>query len=184
MRESADHRYVGFLESLRESGDRARLAALRRTLGKQPLAASEAWPVVMPYLPEQAGDRVEQIYFLVGGLFAVHPKSWPRAEADHSPHDFGESMRLLANSRAGQGVERRFAALLACDDASLVEHLRHAVALLKSGPAPIPVDWVQLISDLRQWNYERRPVQRKWARSFWTGTARGESQEPDKLIGG
>jgi CRISPR system Cascade subunit CasB len=183
MTETADRRYVGFLESLRESGDRARLAALRRTLGKQPLAAPEAWPVVMRYLPEQAGDRIEQIYFLVGGLFALHPKSWPRAEGDHSPHDFGASMRLLANSREGQGVERRFAALLACDDASLVEHLRHAVALLKSGPVPIPVDWMQLISDLRQWNYERRPVQRKWARSFWIAMRLDEGQEPQKITG-
>jgi CRISPR system Cascade subunit CasB len=168
MTEDLDYRFIGHLEALRERRDRAALAALRRALGKEPGAAPEAYPIVMPYLPEGAGDRVERIHFLVGSLFALHQKSWPRTEGDRSRHDLGASMRILAERRPGGGVERRFGALLACDEAELGEHLRHVVALLKS--EEVPIDWARLLADLKEWNYERRPVQRRWARSFWAGT--------------
>lgn len=169
MNENSDYRFIGYLESLRDRGDRAALATLRRALGKEPGAAPEAYPIVMPYVPEHAGERIERIYFLVGSLFALHPKSWLRVEGDRSPRDFGASMRVLAERRPGGGVERRFGALLACSESELGEHLRHAVALLKSGG--VGVDWVRLISDLKEWTYERRPAQRRWARSFWAGSA-------------
>lgn len=173
MTESPDYRFIGYLESLRERGDRAALATLRRALGKHPGAAPEAYPIVMPYVPERADERAERIYFLVGSLFALHQKSWRRAEGDKSPHDFGASMRLIADRRPGGGVERRFGALLACSEAELGEHLRHGASLLKS--EDVPIDWVRLLADLREWNYERRPVQRRWARSFWAGSAKGET---------
>ena len=168
MSQDSDYRFIGHLEALRECGERGALAALRRALGKEPAEAPEAYPVVMPYLPKEAGERIERIYFLIGSLFALHPKSWQRAEGDPWPHDFGASMRILAERRPGGGVERRFGGLLACSDAELGEHLRHAVGLLKS--EDVPVDWACLLSDLKHWNYERRPAQRRWARSFWAGT--------------
>jgi CRISPR type I-E-associated protein CasB/Cse2 len=184
MTEASDYRFVGYLESLRDHGNRAALAALRRALGKEPGSAPEAYPIVMPYVPEYASERVERIYFLVGALFALHQKSWARAEADTSAHDFGASMRILADRRPGGGPERRFAALLACSETELGEHLRHAVGLLKSDD--VAIDWMGLLSDLRGWNYERHPTQRRWARSFWAGrmasgievgTAGGNSRE-------
>ncbi len=171
--ESPDYRFIGYLESLRERGDRAALATLRRGLGKDPGAAPEAYPIVMPYVPERADERAERIYFLVGSLFALHQKSWRRAEGDKSPHDFGASMRLMTDRRPGGGVERRFGALLACSEAELGEHLRHGVSLLKS--EDVPIDWVRLLADLKEWNYERRPVQRRWARSFWARSAAGDT---------
>jgi CRISPR system Cascade subunit CasB len=173
MMESPDHRFIGYLESLRERGDRAALATLRRALGKDPGAAPETYPIVMPYVPERADERAERIYFLVGSLFALHQQSWRRAEGDKSPHDFGASMRLMTDRRPGGGVERRFGALLACSEVELGEHLRHGVSLLKS--EDVPIDWVRLVADLKEWNYERRPVQRRWARSFWAGSATGET---------
>lgn len=178
MTNTSDHVFVAFLERLRESKERAKLAALRRALGKEPLAAPEAWPIVMPFVPERAGERIERVYFLVAALFALHPKSWPRPdEGDRRRRDFGASMRLLAERRPGGGVDRRFAALLAADDADLGEHLRHAVSLLKSDD--VPIDWKHLISDLKEWNYERRDAQRRWARSFWAGTAPNEDNAHD-----
>jgi CRISPR system Cascade subunit CasB len=174
MMEDADHRFVGHLEWLREKGDRAKLAALRRALGKEPLTAAQAWPIVMPYVPEHASEPVERIYFLVGALFALHQQSWPRAEGDRAPHDFGASMRLLAERRPGRGVERRFAALLASDEDTVAEHLRHSVALLKSDG--VPIDWRRLISDLRCWSEPLQRSKRQWARSFWGGTSEDQEQ--------
>ena len=169
MNENSDYRFIGYLESLRDRGDRAALATLRRTSGKEPGAPPEAYPIIIPYLPEHARERVERAYFLVGSLFALHQKSWPRAEGDKSAHDFGASMRVLASRRPDGGVERRFGALIACSEAELGEHLRHAVALLKS--EDVAIDWRRLLSDLTEWNNERHPAQRRWARSFWAGSA-------------
>ena len=170
MTDNADHRFIEHLQVLRERGDRGALASLRRALGKEPGAAPKAYPIVMPYVAEHAGERVERIYFLVGSLFALRPKSWACVEGERSARDFGASMRILAERRPG-GVERRFGALLACGESELAEHMRHAVALLKS--EEVPIYWLNLLSDLRQWNYERRPAQRRWARSFWAGSMTG-----------
>ena len=62
-------------------------------------------------------------------------------------------------------------ALLACSEAELGEHPAPRVSLLKS--EDVPIDWVRLLADLKEWNYKRRPVQRRWARSFWARSAAG-----------
>ncbi len=174
MTEHSDYRFIGYLESFRDRGNHTALATLRRALGKEPGAAPEAYPLVLSFIPEGTSPRVESIYFLVGSLFALHQKSWPRVDHDTSPRDFGASMRILAGRRPGGGVERRFGALLACSDAELGDHLRHAVSLLRA--ENVPIDWVGLISDLRNWNYNRRPAQRRWARSFWSGATGDEER--------
>jgi CRISPR system Cascade subunit CasB len=169
--QASDYRFIGYLEWLRTRGRRTELAKLRRALGKTPGAIPEAYPIVIPYIPEGASDRIERIYFLAASMYAFHPKSWPRMSGDKSAHDLGASIRLAARLEGG-GIERRFAGVLACSEQELGIHLRHVVASLKS--ADVAIDWVQLISDLREWNYEMRPAQRRWARSFWMGTAIAE----------
>src|SRR5260370_9493814 len=148
MTDKGDYRLIEDLQALGERGDRGARASLRRALGKEPGAAPEAYPIVMPYVPEHTSERVERIYFLVGSLFALHPKSWACVEGERSARDFGASMRILAERRPGGGVERRFGALLACSESELAEHLRHAVALLKSEEGPLY--WLSLLSDFRQ----------------------------------
>ena len=76
-------------------------------------------------------------------------------------------MRRLKDQSAGDGVERRFVALLNSDEEDLPGRLRHAVGLLKS--KDIPVDWRQLLSDLLRWEYADRQVHRRWSRDFWAG---------------
>lgn len=176
---AADRAFVGFLESLLKRDDRATLAALRRTLGRNPAAANQAYPYVMPRvspnLPARELDRDERIYLLVAGLFAFHQISWPRNDSEKAYTNLGASMEKLALATDGAGVERRMSALLACSFDDLHEHLRHAISLLKS--KQVPVDWARLIDDLRWWNTDDRRVQREWARAFWAST-RESSEEP------
>jgi CRISPR system Cascade subunit CasB len=35
----------------------------------------------------------------------------------------------------------------------------------------VPVNWLQLLRDLGDWEHPDREVQRRWARSFWGGSA-------------
>ena len=173
---AADRAFVGFLESVRKRDDRATLAALRRALGRNPAAANEAYPYVMPRvspdLSPRERDRDVRIYLLVAGLFA----SQPRDDSEKASTNFGASMAKLASATETAGVERRMSALLACSFDDLPEHLRRAGTLLKS--KQISVDWARLIDDLRWWDTEDRRVQREWARAFWTSA--GESTEEEE----
>jgi CRISPR system Cascade subunit CasB len=153
---------------------RATLASLRRALGKAPGAAVEAYPFVTPLLPplqtvhdHERDELNEALYYLVASLFALHPHNWQSEKNVRWRTNFGASMaRMKGQSpERSAGVERRFVALLNASFAELDDHLRHAISLLKS--ADIPVDWLQLLDDLRRWEFDDRVVQRRWARSFW-----------------
>lgn len=166
-------RFVERLEKLNRNGDRAALAALRRSLGKTAGEAAEAHRYILPFNPSV---WEEPAYYLVAGLFALHPASWRREEGDKRPTNFGASFAWLKSNTDSDSIEKRFVALLDCHEDDMAEHLRHAVSLLRS--KDIPVDWLQLLRDLRNWNHEDRFVQRNWARAFWSGSQTDSEQQP------
>src|SRR5262245_36789091 len=145
-------RFISYLEELARNEDRAALAALRRGLGKSPGEAAETHRHVLRFNSE---PWEELAFYVVSGLFALHPESWPKKEGDNRLTNFGASfawMRSKADS--DNSIERRFVALLDCHEDDIAEHLRHAVSLLRS--KEIPVDWLQLLRDLRNWNQGNR----------------------------
>jgi CRISPR system Cascade subunit CasB len=86
----------------------------------------------------------------------------------------GASLRALVSREVVDGgnrddvekrVEKRLVALLNCHLDELPEHLRHVTGLLKS--KEIPINWIQLLSDVQNWQRESRDVQRRWAGQFW-----------------
>src|SRR5262245_13745424 len=160
--------FISYLKELADKEDRAALAALRRSLGKSPGEAADAHRYVLRFNPEQ---RDEWAYYLVAGLFAMHPESWQHKEDDNRLTNFGASFAWMKSKADNDSsIERRFVALLDCHTDDLAEHLRHAVNLLRSNKSEvILVDWLQLLRDLRNWNHEGRFVQRNWARAFWGG---------------
>jgi len=183
-------RYIPNEEAGRR-GNRAALAALRRTLGKPIGEALDAFPYVVPLLPHGLHPWDEQDYYLVAALFALYPEPW----SGQQRQSLGLAMRLLARAqsdarggdahdepeRAGDkvdgAVERRFVALLNASGDGFATHLRHAVTLLKSYDRRI--DWAQLLRDMRGWEHPDRFVQRAWARDFWAGGARGAKASDD-----
>jgi CRISPR system Cascade subunit CasB len=162
VQKSREERFVEYLEELEGNDDRAALAALRRSLGKSPGEATEAHRYVLPFNP---ATREESAYYLVGGLFALHPQSWHRDEGDRNLTNLGASFARLGSEVESKSIEKRFVALLNCHADDLAERLRHAIGLL--GSKKIPVDWAQLLKDLRNWNHPDRFVQLSWARAFW-----------------
>jgi CRISPR system Cascade subunit CasB len=162
VQKGREERFVEYLEELERNEDRAALAALRRSLGKNPGEAAEAHRYVLPFNPPV---REELAYYLVGGLFALHPQSWHRDEGDRGWTNLGASFARLGSEVDSKSIEKRFVALLNCHEDDLAEHLRHAVSLLRS--KEIRVDWLQLLKDLRSWNHPDRFVQLGWARAFW-----------------
>lgn len=158
----------------KRTGDRAALAALRRGLGKEPGEAPEMFAVLYSRIPEEQlplSPRDEPIIFLIASLFALYPDAppWPEAARERQQRSLGASLRHLSDQAGSDGPERRLVALLNSDVADLPHHLRGIIALLKSAKHPIPVDWVRLTWDLRQWTDAERTVQKAWAIAFWGG---------------
>ncbi len=148
--------FIEYLEKLRDREDRGALAALRRGLGRPPGEATEMYPYIFCFAGIKSLE--EKDYFLVASLFALHP--------DKGGNGYMGSVFLrikqLTNS---DSIEQRFVALLNSDKEDLPIHLRHAVALAKG--KDIPINWGQLLKDIRCWDHEARFVQRNWARDFW-----------------
>ncbi len=165
-RPSREANFVSWLEGFVEREERAALANLRRGLGKSFAEAPEIFPYVMPFAKSYAE---EENFGLIAPLFALHQGSW-HGEADgRHKRNLGASLHWFANeSKAEESTEKRFVALLNANREDLPEHLRLIVSLLKS--KDIPIDWQGLLVDVRNWNSEKRFVQRNWARSFWRGT--------------
>lgn len=154
---TSPHPFVSYLETLAE--DRAALAALRRGLGQPTGTAAEMYPYVVPRLPVGLSQAEQNVYFTVAALYAYHPASTGEGnlgnhlrQAVHSPEDL-------------PAVERRFVVLLNTHPDDLDDHLRQTVGFLRS--KDLPVNWHQLLRDIRAWGHPQRYIQRRWANAFW-----------------
>ncbi len=163
-----DQKFTTYLAGLRE--ERAALAALRRGLGRPPGAEPQMYPYVEPWLSGARPQWVEQAYYLVASLFAYHPE--PGGEGNMGHH----FVRLRALAEDNTALERRFVTLLAAHPDDLHRfHLRQTISFLKA--KAIPVNWPQLLADLRGWGHPERYIQHSWARSFWGGTGGNEKEK-------
>lgn len=168
---------VEWLQGLAEREDRGRLAALRRGLLLEPSQFYELYRVVPPQFLEGVSREEVQRRMAVAILFATHPLSFSKEQLAERPRNLGESLRLLAKKQAGgeidpedglpEPLKRRLDAMLAAPADELFDHLRQVVRLLKG--QEVPVDWAQLLRDLRNWDQEDRRVQWWWSRSFYVG---------------
>ena len=165
--------FVQWLYGLAESGDRGRLAALRRGLMVGEDRAYELFRVIPPPFLDDAGPAEARRRMLLAALFAWHPLPFPAGPPTHGSRNLGYSLRLLAEGQGAtadgppEPLKRRMDALLAAPAAEVFAHLQQIVRLLKAGD--VPVDWERLLWDLRTWEHEDRRVQWDWSRAFYVG---------------
>lgn len=170
----AVHRMVAALEAAvpgpDHKGDPGALAALRRSLGKAPGETIEACAVVERFIPEldpPLRDREHEAFYLVAGLFALHPHHGAPDDESRS-RSLGRSLRAIRfrpDNTEDPGVERRFMAMLDADWQTLPAHLRSLFQLLDRTEAR--VDFVQLYADLLDWDRPGGQVKLRWAGDFW-----------------
>jgi CRISPR system Cascade subunit CasB len=164
---SSPNSFIHKLYALNAEGkeDRAALAALRRGLGRAPGEAAEMIPFLARMLPPHLPPEIETEapYYLVASLFALHPT--PKGGEKQEGENLGRSLKRLPEHLRSESLEKRFQALLSSRPEQLPDRLRQVISLLRS--QKIPVDYQILLSDLLSWTREGRPVQRRWARSFW-----------------
>lgn len=164
-----DRAFATNLDRLGVSADgRRALATLRRGVGGG-TARFDAIRFLDRVVPRGATDSDLDTYALVAGLYAVYHQG--RLSNTTTDGDLGDSFARLGGtpSWTPDRAARRLTPLLAASAATLRERLRHAAALLRS--AAIPISWAVLARDIRGWDCEGHPVQRRWARSFVAGHA-------------
>ena len=182
MNQDSTARFISRLETLGGIGsdptppDRRALAALRRSLAMWPSPPPDAIRVVAPFLPERASGWRETVYYVIAGLFALHP-------CLSSQGAYGPSLgKALRQADAELGPERRLLALLGSKSEDLPSHLRHAVTYLRA--KNVPIDYLQLMKDLFRWDAPEGDVQRRWGRDFWAGAVVEEPQKSEESVEG
>lgn len=179
--------FAAWLVRLAAKEDRGTLAALRRGLMLDEEHLYELFGHLPPNFLVGLAPGEERIYLMVAALFGYHPVSFKDEELAARRRNLGESFRMLALAKrapAGEGesdeadedmlpasLKRRVEALLAAPREDLYGHLRQAISLLKT--EEIPVDWAQLLNHLQAWEWQGRPVQWEWSRSFYVGHEKG-----------
>lgn len=167
-----DENFISYLENFVRKDDRAALAHLRRGLGRE--NAAEMFPYISGWTANLY-PKDENAYFLVASLIGLYPtNSW---KSDEKYNNLGNSLSFLKEESGS--IERRFVALLNADEEDLPHHLRQIVSILKSKDAPI--NWLQLLRDIKYWSADNNNVQREWAKGFWgnstENTEKGEEKQ-------
>jgi CRISPR type I-E-associated protein CasB/Cse2 len=106
------------------------------------------------------GTWREDIYYLIAGLFAFHPRNIGRG-------NMGHHFRLMGPYGSVQEklTEKYFVRLLSSGIDNLPMQMQKAVGLFKNNH--IWVNWNELFVDLLHWDAADQQVQRKWANAFW-----------------
>lgn len=153
-------RFVGFINSLGDRDDRAALAKLKRAAGN-PFQNFEVLPVIGEYIPPGAREWEFKCYMLVASLFSLNPLNSDKIG------NLGESLVIFRNtlSVGGESFENRFAAILNADDEDIAHRLVQVVRQISR--EDIYINYYRLLDDLLYWNLSDKPVQLRWARSFW-----------------
>jgi len=160
--ETPEHPFISFLE--KNASDRALLADLRRGLGSNRIVL---YRYITPFISAAQDDGMaarEADLLLIGGLFGLHPVSTRTG-------NMGDHLRALAQDVGDDtATTRRFVQLLNLRRPTLDVPLRQHISLLKA--KEIPVNWQQLLADLRRWDAPSRAVQKQWARAYWRSDAK------------
>lgn len=182
MKDNAD--FIDHLVSLADpEKDRGPIAILRRAASGEARDLAKLYPLVLPWVVRA---DAEAAYIQTACLFGIYPTK----PSDHSRGmSLGQAMRRhFLDTGSRPSVEDRFVALLRCHRDELLDHLRHAVNLVKD--TKLPLRWTDVLYALQRWDESEETFQdhprRLWARDFWgfsrpQGTA--NSGEPSPSIG-
>lgn len=156
-------------------------AAFKKAISAEP---EHLWKVYK-FLPSEISISSEweekHIWIPVACLFVFYPQKIEEVK-DPRRYNFGLSCWDLAVeiNKIGEskGTERRFRALLDTSLSDIRSPLTNLVRQMKS--KGIPINYPQLLADLRQWEHPNQYIQDRWARTFWRAETldKGNSIDP------
>ena len=149
---------VELLLSLKNTGNRAKLAALRRG-ASDPFNNFEALSIIGKVLPDQR-DSTFKNSMLLATLFAVNP-------LHREDRNLGAALRKVRNSLVvgAESLDGRFTLLLNAEYEDLPHHLMQTFRFLAN--REIGIDFQKLFDDLKYWAHRDKFVQLRWAKEYW-----------------
>lgn len=161
MKKNEHHRkFIARLQKLVKENKGGAVAALKRSLQGETTSQIAAYPYVVPFLPKDYRGN-DWAYFLVAGLFAMHPR--------HSPEyrNLGTTCQVLGSEDDNPGASwvLRFKALLDAEQDDVAHHLRSIIGMAAS--KDIAVNYMQMLTDLCRWSHPEKYAQSAMAREFW-----------------
>ncbi len=151
--------FIKHLITLKES--KKAMAFLRRSLGFKPGCYVPSFPYIEPFINLEIDNDPYRIpFYLIAGLFALYPF---HSDVESFATVFGK----LANKSQGEGVEKRFIALLGTEFENLSVHLRYAFSLINQDKS-LEVNFIKLAKNIRQWQFaDKDRLKEEWARDFY-----------------
>lgn len=152
-----------FLKQLRMcKEERGMMANLRCSLVES--KKHRAWPALSRLGVGIGKEYPLQVVAYVAGLYATHPEETEKG-------NFGSTCKAIERERKEQRgdndkltpTERRFQQMLAADYEEILPRVMRMVLLAKS--QGVPVNYEQLLTDLRYWSDRTKS---EWAASFWS----------------
>jgi CRISPR system Cascade subunit CasB len=174
---SAAEAFVRYVE--RVCRDNGRRAALRRGVGRTPEQASTMHATVAPFLPNDCRREEEHAYYTVAALLAAYGRT-AVAQTDGAADETQPARRqnlgstvALAVCRPGPGrrpmgrdtAEKRLHLLTRQNYPGIHRQLAGIVRYLSL--VDVPIDWAQLLIDLRKWHVRRDLIAKNWLQAFY-----------------
>lgn len=164
-------------KSLDSGGAKARLAQLRRGIGKRPGALPELWGLFLQNMPEELMSKTDEpsyaewaIYTALT-LFALHQRG--HSDPMHEPGEenrLGRAVRRLTegNDEKRDSLALKFSLVAQSDDMTELSYRLKTVIGYLSGEN-IKLDYADLAADLYGFQFEDRAdkIRLKWGRDFY-----------------
>lgn len=151
--------FVNKLLALDNDRERGAIAKLKRSAG-DPYRNFESLAVIGKWISDSS-DRTFKSCILTAVLFSISKNH----AINH--RNFGESL-AIARSKLKVGEESldlRVAALLNAHEEDLPYYMVQLVRYVAG--KEVTINYYQLIRDLYYWNSADKPVQMRWAKSYW-----------------
>lgn len=170
-------RIAALMNSRNDSAVRAKLANLRRGIGKPPGAMPELWDMTLEDMPAELYSNngvptyAERAVYSALTLFALHQQGSDVKKKPMSVEGsfLGEAVRRLVRPDEDETrIKRRFNSAVTADGIDeLTYYLRGLIQLLKNGG--IPLDYPALAAELYLFQFEdaRNSVRLRWGQDFY-----------------
>lgn len=167
-------------ETLESSSSKARLAKLRRGIGKKPGELPELWGMFLQGLPEELMSKsgepsyAEWAIYTALTLFALHQQGHSEPmNAEGNEYHLGQAVRKLVPNKDDEDDEAKNIRLkfsIAADSDDMIElsyYMKTVVTLL--GNSDIKLDYADFARDLFLFQFEksRDEVRLKWGQDFY-----------------
>lgn len=177
-------------KSLDSGGAKARLAQLRRGIGKRPGALPELWGLFLQNMPEELMSKTDEpspaewAVYTALTLFALHQRG--HFDPMHEPGEenrLGRAVRRLAggNDEERDSLAQKFGLVAQSDDMTELSYRLKTMIGYLSGEN-IKLDYADLAADLYrfQWENSASSVRLKWGRDFYRDTQTDENGKEEK----